>query len=86
MNCLLYYGITLNTTSMEGNKFVNYFLLSIIELPSGYLAGVLVEKTGRRWTQAAFFLMCAISCVICAVAVVQTGVDYLVIVGALGIK
>ncbi|XP_035700484.1 carcinine transporter isoform X1 [Folsomia candida] len=86
MNNLLYNGVTLNTTSMDGNKFLNYFLLSIIELPSGYLAGVLVEKTGRRWTQVGFFLMCVISCAICAVAVVQTGAEYVVIAGALGIK
>jgi OCT family organic cation transporter-like MFS transporter 4/5 len=86
MNCILYYGITLNTTSMAGNKFINYFLLSLIELPSGYLAGVLVEKTGRRWTQAAFFLLCVISCFTCAVAVIHPDLSSLVIVGALGIK
>lgn len=48
MNGLLYYGIILNTTNVAGNKFMNYFLLSVIELPSGYLAGRLVEITGRR--------------------------------------
>jgi len=83
---MLYYGITLKTTSMAGNRFLNYFLLSLIELPSGYLAGVLVEKTGRRWTQAGFFLLCVLSCFTCAVAVLQPDFSVLVIVGALGIK
>jgi len=46
MNALLYYGVTLNTTHMAGNTFINYFLLSIIELPGGWLAGKLVETTG----------------------------------------
>jgi len=86
MNTLLYYGLTLNTTHMAGNKFLNYFFLSIIELPGGWLAGKLVEKTGRRWTQAAFFLLCTLSCLICAVAVAIPGNDTIVIIGALGIK
>ncbi|CAG7696957.1 unnamed protein product [Allacma fusca] len=62
MNVLVYYGITLNTTQMAGNQFVNFFILSIIELPSGYLGGVLADKLGRRWTQVVFFLGCALSC------------------------
>lgn len=75
---------------MAGNKFLNYFLLSLIELPSGYLAGVLVEKTGRRWTQAAFFFLSIIGCGICAVSFAEifgeTTRFLLVIIGALAIK
>ncbi|ODM93566.1 Organic cation transporter 1 [Orchesella cincta] len=63
MNVLVYYGITLNTTNMPGNQFVNFFLLSIIELPSGWAGGVLADKLGRRWVQVVFFLVCMISCV-----------------------
>lgn len=63
MNVLVYYGITLNTTNMPGNQFVNFFLLSIIELPSGWCGGILADKLGRRWTQVIFFLGCTISCV-----------------------
>lgn len=86
MNGILYYGLTLNTTKMAGNMFLNYFLLSVIELPGGWLAGKLAEKTGRRWTQAGFFLMCTLSALVCAVAVVFTGMEAVVIIGALGIK
>lgn len=71
---------------MAGNKFLNYFFLSIIELPGGWLAGKLVEKTGRRWTQTAFFLLCTVSCLICAIAVTYPGRATVVIIGALGIK
>lgn len=83
---LLYYGVTLNTTHMAGNKFINYFILALIELPGGWLAGKLVEITGRRWTQAGFFLLCTTSCLICAVAVMYPNSTYVVIVAALGIK
>lgn len=86
MNMLLYYGVTLNTTKMAGNKFINYFVLALIELPGGWFAGKLVETTGRRWTQAGFFLMCTLSCLICAVAVSYPNSAIVVIVAALGIK
>ena len=87
-NGLLYYGVTLNSTSMTAMKFLNYFLLSIIELPSGYLAGVLLEKTGRRWTQAGFFLVCVLSCFVCAIFVGRPNTDtkIVVVVAAMGIK
>ncbi|OXA38895.1 Organic cation transporter 1 [Folsomia candida] len=86
MNGLLYYGIILNTTNVAGNKFMNYFLLSVIELPSGYLAGRLVEITGRRWTQVGFFSVSLVSCSLCAIASFYMDSTYLVILGALGIK
>lgn len=63
MNVLVYYAITLNTSHMPGNQFVNFFLLSIIEFPSGWFGGILADKLGRRWTQVIFFLACMVSCV-----------------------
>lgn len=83
---LLYYGVTLNTTKMAGNKFINYFILALIELPGGWLAGKLAETTGRRWTQGGFFLLCTLSCLVCAIAVAYPGSGAIVIIGALGIK
>ena len=83
---LLYYGVTLNTTEMAGNQFLNYFLLSVVELPSGMIAGKLANKTGRRWTQAVFFFFCSSSCLVCALAVNYPDLSWVVIAGALGIK
>ena len=34
MNILVYYGITLNTTQMAGNQFVNFFILSVSSNPA----------------------------------------------------
>ena len=66
---MVYYGITLNTTSMAGNQFINFFILSIIELPCGLLGGYLAEKTGRRWTQVVFFVTCLAGFIIAAIGV-----------------
>ncbi|XP_021950294.2 organic cation transporter 1 isoform X1 [Folsomia candida] len=63
INIVVYYGITLNTTQMSGNQFVNFFMLSIIELPSGMCGAYLVDRVGRRWTQVVFFCGCTMACV-----------------------
>ncbi|CAG7837136.1 unnamed protein product [Allacma fusca] len=83
INCLIYYGLTLNTTSMSGNQFFNYFLLGIVELPAGWLGGVLVNKSGRRWTQAFFFILCALGFVIAAISVFNPDLAWTVLAAAL---
>ncbi|OXA51603.1 organic cation transporter 1 [Folsomia candida] len=70
INIVVYYGITLNTTQMSGNQFVNFFMLSIIELPSGMCGAYLVDRVGRRWTQVIFFCGCTLACAASA-AIVQ---------------
>jgi hypothetical protein len=54
---------------MSGNQFLNFFILSVIELPSGMAGGYLVDKVGRRWTHAFFFCCCAWTCAAAAVVV-----------------
>lgn len=86
MDNVLYYSVTLSSTKMAGNKFFNYFLLALMDLPGGWVAGKLVEITGRRWTQTGFFLMCVLSCIVCAVAVTFQNSMIVVIIASLGIK
>lgn len=79
MNILVYYGITLNTANMYGNQFINFCLLSLIELPSSYLCRYLVDKVGRRWTQVGFFFISTICCTLAAVGVNYESLSFLVV-------
>ncbi|ROT74335.1 putative organic cation/carnitine transporter, partial [Penaeus vannamei] len=63
-NNLFYYGLSYNTTNMSGNEFINFFLLSITELPSTVLAWWGASYIGRRWTEAGCFLMASVCAVI----------------------
>ena len=45
----VYYGLTMNATSLAGNPFINLGISGIIEVPAELLAGVLFTKIGRRW-------------------------------------
>lgn len=42
-NAVAYNAINLNTFSLSGNQFLNYFLLSIIEIPASVLAFYVME-------------------------------------------
>ena len=46
-----YGGLTLNFENYEGNEFMNWFLLSLVEFPSNLLSWYCMESVmGRRWT------------------------------------
>jgi OCT family organic cation transporter-like MFS transporter 4/5 len=69
VNTVIYEGITLNTPQMLGNQFLNFFILSVTEVPATLLGGYLLEKFGRRWTQVFFFGCCGLACGIGAILV-----------------
>ncbi|CAG7726486.1 unnamed protein product [Allacma fusca] len=83
---LIYSGLTLNTTSMSGNQFLNYFYLGIVELPAGWLGGFVAEKFGRRWTQALFFLLCSIAFSVASISVFNPDLPWIVLAAALCCK
>ena len=45
----VYYGLTMNATSLAGDPFLNLGISGLIEVPAELLAGVLFMKIGRRW-------------------------------------
>jgi OCT family organic cation transporter-like MFS transporter 4/5 len=45
----VYYGLSMNATSLGGNPFVNLGLSGLLEVPAELLAGVFFMKIGRRW-------------------------------------
>ena len=69
MSCAaIYYGIHLNLYNFSGNEFINFFLLSIIEMP-GYLLGWYLIETrfGRRWSYSLFLILCGVCLIIPAI-------------------
>ena len=62
MNVLIYYAITLNVSQVAGSPYIIFFILAIIEIPSSWLGGYLVDRYGRRWVPVIFFLICALAC------------------------
>lgn len=48
-----YGGLTLNFENMGGSEFVNWFLLSVVEVPSNLASWYCMQAVGRRWTTSA---------------------------------
>ncbi|KAG7164823.1 organic cation transporter 1-like [Homarus americanus] len=48
--CVVYSGIVLNIHNMTGNEFVNFFVLSLVEIPGNILGMVSAQYLGRRLT------------------------------------
>ena len=62
MITLVYYGLSMNASSLAGDLFTNFTLLSVAEFP-GYLLSYLgMCLVGRRATLAASLLIGGLAC------------------------
>ncbi|GIY30766.1 carcinine transporter [Caerostris extrusa] len=66
-NDLAYYGLQYNLPNLEGNPFLTFFVLSIVEFPGLFSIWYLMEKWGRRWSSASFLGLAGVACLVVAV-------------------
>jgi len=62
-----YYGLSLSAGNLGGSIYMNFALMSAIELPADALAAWLCDVWGRRPTLAASYLIGGASCLLCMV-------------------
>ncbi|XP_018024060.1 organic cation transporter-like protein, partial [Hyalella azteca] len=60
----MYYGLSLNSSNIGGNIFVNFILTMLIEIPSYFFAWWALDRMGRKGTLMFTFLLGGTSCVI----------------------
>ncbi|XP_055692440.1 organic cation transporter protein isoform X1 [Lutzomyia longipalpis] len=90
-NAFVYYGLSLNSTSLSGNKYLNYALVCLIEIPGYTLAWIAMNKIGRRWSLGLSLLLSGVTCIIGAFINAVGGEDLvwavvsLFLIGKLGI-
>lgn len=63
VNALVFYGLSLNSTNLSGNKYMNFALVCLVEIPGYSLAWVMLNKFGRRLSLTGSLLLCAVTCV-----------------------
>ncbi|XP_055701736.1 organic cation transporter protein-like [Phlebotomus papatasi] len=59
----VYYGLTMNSVSVAGNKYVNYILNCLTEIPGGALSCILMEKIGRRKVLLVSLTLSSVCCI-----------------------
>ncbi|GIY74832.1 organic cation transporter 1 [Caerostris darwini] len=59
-----YSGLTYNIMNLSSNEFLNFFLLSVVEVPGNLTFWFLMDRYGRRWSAALGFIMISVFCLI----------------------
>lgn len=59
----VYYGLTINSVSLSGDKYVNFALNMAMEIVASLLLMMALERIGRKWSILASFLLCGLACV-----------------------
>ncbi|XP_028161577.1 organic cation transporter protein-like [Ostrinia furnacalis] len=60
----VYYGLTINSVALAGDKHVNFALNMGMEVVASLLLMMALERFGRKWTIFLAFLLCGLACVI----------------------
>lgn len=68
---LVYYGLSLTSVEFSGNKYLNFMLVNIVEVPAFLSSWYFMEHFSRRNTQAFSFLFSGIGCIM--VNLIPTG-------------
>ena len=75
-NTFVYYGLSLNSVAFAGDKYVNFILVAIVEIPAYFLTWFLTDYVGRKATLSSSFLLSGAFCL--AIQFVPTGnLDFL---------
>ncbi|XP_060085889.1 organic cation transporter protein-like [Ylistrum balloti] len=61
VSSLVYYALSLTSSALSGDRFVNFFLLAIVEYPSTLMEYLLLNKIGRRKTCILFHVIAGVA-------------------------
>lgn len=59
----VYYGLTINSVALSGNKHVNFALNMSMEIAASLLIMMALERIGRKLCIFLAFLLCGVACV-----------------------
>lgn len=59
----VYYGLTINSVSLSGDKYVNFALNMAMEIVASLLIMMALERFGRKRSIFVAFLLCGFACV-----------------------
>jgi len=70
-NTFVYYGLSLNSVAFAGDKYINFVLVAVVEIPGYCLTWLLTDYIGRKPTLSGSFLLSGAFCL--AIQFVPTG-------------
>ncbi|CAL1676489.1 unnamed protein product [Lasius platythorax] len=70
-NTFVFYGLSLNSVAFAGDKYINFILVVMIEIPAYCLIWMLTDRIGRKLMLSGAFLLSGVFCL--AIQFVPTG-------------
>ncbi|XP_035458981.1 organic cation transporter protein isoform X3 [Spodoptera frugiperda] len=58
---MIYYGLSINSVSLMGNKYINYMMTAFVEIPGSLLCYMTLDRFGRKSSIMTSFFICGIS-------------------------
>lgn len=62
VNVFVYYGLSLNSISLPGDRYINFLLIAAIEVPGFLLPLITMNCLGRRYTLFSYMCMSGLCC------------------------
>lgn len=62
-NGFVFFGISIHAVSLAGNKYVNFMLISLAEVPAIIITYFSMQNCGRKWSLALAMFVSAIVCI-----------------------
>ncbi|XP_026749956.2 organic cation transporter protein-like [Galleria mellonella] len=59
----VYCGLTINSVSLAGNKYINFILIGIVEIPANIVCLLVLDKFGRKKTLISSYFLNACFCI-----------------------
>lgn len=62
-NALIYFGLSVYSSSLPGNKHMNLLYAATVELPGNAATPYVLNRYGRKWSLVISMLACSVACI-----------------------
>ncbi|XP_049871409.1 organic cation transporter protein-like [Pectinophora gossypiella] len=59
----VYYGLSINSVSLAGNKYVNFMLVAFVEIPANFMCLLVLDRFGRKKPLIITYILSACLCI-----------------------
>ncbi|KAJ0175267.1 hypothetical protein K1T71_009408 [Dendrolimus kikuchii] len=59
----VYYGLSINSVSLAGNKYINFMLVAFIEIPANIMCLLVLDRFGRKRVMIITYILSACLCI-----------------------
>uniref|UniRef100_A0A182J645 Major facilitator superfamily (MFS) profile domain-containing protein n=1 Tax=Anopheles atroparvus TaxID=41427 RepID=A0A182J645_ANOAO len=67
-NAMVYYGLTLNSVTLAGDKYSNFIFVTLVEIPPSLAMNYILNRFGRRKTQCVSLVLSGVFCLLALTA------------------